>query len=220
MLRILVILGLALVHGLRISPRSIITMKTPTDEARRSAVPGKSWLGTLLNYKINSVSNRNIGVKLTGVGAHAGQERIVNDAFATLVDTSDAWISKRTGIRSRHVLKEGTSLRDISSSSGADALRAAGVDPKDIELVIMATSSPDDLFGDAASVAYALGATNAAAFDLTAACSGFVYGIVTASQFIQSGAYKKVLVIGADALTRWTCRHLTATAAVLILRIL
>jgi 3-oxoacyl-[acyl-carrier-protein] synthase-3 len=161
--------------------------KTPMDEARRTAVVGKSWLG----------------VKLTGVGAHAGQEVMPNDAFTSLVDTNDAWISKRTGIRKRRLLQEGVSLRDISASSATDALLAAGVSPADVDLLILATSSPDDLFGDAASVAYAIGATNAAAFDLTAACSGFVFGLVTAAQFVQSGAYRKVLVVGADALTRF-----------------
>jgi 3-oxoacyl-[acyl-carrier-protein] synthase-3 len=126
-----------------------------------------------------------------------------NDAFETLVDTSDAWISKRTGIRRRHILEEGSSLRAIAVLSAKEALASSGVNPLDIDLVIVATSTPDDLFGDAASVASALGASKAAAFDLTAACSGFLYGLVTASQFMHTGAYKKVLVVGADALTRF-----------------
>lgn len=126
-----------------------------------------------------------------------------NDAFATLVDTNDAWISKRTGIRNRHVIKEGSSLREIAVESAKAALANSGTSAADLDLVIVATSSPDDLFGDAASVASAIGASKAAAFDLTAACSGFVYGLVTASQFLHSGAYKRVMVIGADALTRF-----------------
>ena len=138
-----------------------------------------------------------------GVGACAGQEVMPNDAFATLVDTSDAWISKRTGIRNRHKLKEGSSLREIAVESAIASLANSGVKASDLDLVIVATSSPDDLFGDAASVASAIGAHKAAAFDLTAACSGFVFGLVTASQFLHSGAYKKVMVIGADALTRF-----------------
>lgn len=101
------------------------------------------------------------------------------------------------------MLRTGSSLRDISVESAVSALADAGISASDIDLVIVATSSPDDLFGDAASVASAIGAHKAAAFDLTAACSGFVFGIVTASQFIHSGAYRKVLVIGADALTRF-----------------
>ena len=131
-----------------------------------------------------------------------------NDDFVSLVETSDKWITKRTGIRRRHMIAKSDSnqnsgLRDIASQSGIAALENAGVDPKEIDLVIVATSSPDDLFGDAASVASAVGATNAAAFDITAACSGFLYGMVTASQFMHSGAYQKVLVVGADALTRF-----------------
>jgi 3-oxoacyl-[acyl-carrier-protein] synthase-3 len=128
---------------------------------------------------------------------------MTNDALSSLVDTSDAWISKRTGIRNRHIIQSGSSLRDIAVESAKQAIADSGVNAIDIDLVIVATSSPDDLFGDAASVASAIGATNAAAFDLTAACSGFVYGLVTASQFLHSGAYKKVLVVGADALTRF-----------------
>jgi len=155
--------------------------------AREKALPGKSWLKC----------------KPLGVGACAGQGVMSNDAFATLVDTNDAWISKRTGIRNRHVIKEGSSLREIAVESALAALANSNTKAADLDLVIVATSSPDDLFGDAASVASAIGASKAAAFDLTAACSGFVYGLVTASQFLHSGAYKKVMVIGADALTRF-----------------
>ncbi|RYG64730.1 3-oxoacyl-ACP synthase, partial [archaeon] len=100
-------------------------------------------------------------------------------------------------------------LRDISIESAKKALSNAQISPEGIDLVIVATSSPDDLFGDAPSVASAIGAHKAAAFDLTAACSGFLFGVVTASQFIETGAYRRVLVVGADALTRfldWTDR--------------
>jgi 3-oxoacyl-[acyl-carrier-protein] synthase-3 len=165
----------------------VVVAKTANDVARNLALPGKSWLKC----------------KPIGVGACAGQSVLKNNVFETLVDTNDEWISKRTGIRSRHVIEVGSSLRDIAIISSKDALENAGVKAIDIDLVIVATSSPDDLFGDAASVASAIGATKAAAFDLTAACSGFVYGMVTASQFLHSGAYKKVLVVGADALTRF-----------------
>jgi len=164
-------------------PRS----KTTPAAARSLALPGKSWLKC----------------KPMGVGACAGQSVMNNDAFASLVDTNDAWISKRTGIRNRHVIKEGSSLREIAIESALAALANSKVNAADLDLVIVATSSPDDLFGDAASVASAIGANKAAAFDLTAACSGFVFGLVTASQFLHSGAYKKVMVIGADALTRF-----------------
>lgn len=180
------------------SPSKVVIPKTTPSEAKAKSMPGKSW----------------VKAKAIGVGAFAGQAIMPNDDFVSLVETSDKWIAKRTGIRKRHMIaktdsNENSGLRDIATQSGMAALKNAGVDPKDIDLVIVATSSPDDLFGDAASVASAVGATNAAAFDLTAACSGFLYGMVTASQFLHSGAYKKVLVVGADALTRfldWTDR--------------
>lgn len=165
----------------------VIVAKTTNDVARNLALPGKSWLRC----------------KPIGVGACAGQSVIKNNVFESLVDTNDEWISKRTGIKSRHTIASGSSLRDIAIKSSIDALENAGVKAIDIDLVIVATSSPDDLFGDAASVASAIGASKAAAFDITAACSGFVFGMVTASQFMHTGAYKKVLVVGADALTRF-----------------
>lgn len=161
--------------------------RTSPVAAREKALPGKSW----------------IKCKPIGAGGKAGKVLMGNDAFETLVDTNDAWISKRTGIRKRHIIEDGSSLRTIAAASAIEAITNAKVDAKSIDLVIVATSSPDDLFGDAASVAAAIGATNAAAFDLTAACSGFLYGIVTASQFLHSGAYKRVVVVGADALTRF-----------------
>ena len=102
-----------------------------------------------------------------------------------------------------HLLSIGSTLREIAIESAKQCLTNANTDAMDIDLVIVATSTPDDLFGDAAYVANEIGATKAAAFDLTAACSGFVYGLVTASQFLHSGAYKKVLIVGADALTRF-----------------
>jgi 3-oxoacyl-[acyl-carrier-protein] synthase III len=162
-------------------------MKESASEAQAKAAVGKSWL------KCRPI----------GIGSMAGQNVMSNDAFQTLVDTNDKWISKRTGIRNRHMIKKGSTLRDLGVESARQALSSSGTDAKDIDLVIVATSTPDDLFGDAGAIASAIGATNAAAFDITAACSGFVYGLVTASQFINSGAYTKVLVVGADALTRF-----------------
>lgn len=161
--------------------------KTTDAAAQKKALAGKSWLKC----------------RPLGIGACAGQSVMANSAFESLVDTNDAWISKRTGIRSRHVIQSGSSLREIAVESAKNALASSGVNAMDIDLVIVATSSPDDLFGDAASIASAIGASKAAAFDLTAACSGFVFALVTASQFMHTGAYKKVLVIGADALTRF-----------------
>jgi len=119
------------------------------------------------------------------------------------VDTSDEWIQKRTGIGSRHLLDPSVGLSNLASLAAQRALQAADVDPSEVDLVILATSSPDDLFGDAACVASEIGATKAVAFDLTAACSGFMFGVNTASQFLHNGAYNTAVVIGADALSRW-----------------
>jgi len=161
--------------------------RTTKAESIGKSIEGKSW------FKC----------KPLGVGACAGQTVVPNKALETLVDTNDAWIKKRTGIMKRHLLSEGTGLRDIASQAALEALTNSNISGEDIDLVIVATSSPDDMFGDAASVASAIGASKAAAFDITAACSGFVYGLVTASQFIQSGTYKRVLLVGADALSRF-----------------
>lgn len=176
-----------------IQPAIEVVSKTDISIARNRAISGKSWM------KCRPI----------GVGGFAGQDTVKNEIFESLVDTNDAWISKRTGIRNRHVIKSGSSLRELAINAALEALENSGVSASDIDLVIVATSSPDDLFGDAASVASAIGSHKAAAFDLTAACSGFLFGIVTASQFMHTGAYKKVIVIGADALTRfldWTDR--------------
>ena len=140
-----------------------------------------------------------------GIGSAAPQTRITNTDLESVVETSDEWIQTRTGIASRHVLSHGETLRDLSTAAAQNALDMAGVDATDLDIVICATSSSDDLFGDAPAVAAALGCTtDTLAFDISAACSGFLFGTVTAGQFL-SGSSKpqKVLVIGADALSRW-----------------
>ena len=156
-------------------------------EAIKNAKPGKSFM------KCRAI----------GVGSCAGGQIMENDDFVSLVDTSDKWISKRTGIRRRHLMESCGSLRELSSNAASEALKNSNIDPNDVDLVIVATSSPDDIFGDAASVASAIGAKNSAAFDMTAACSGFLYGLITASQFLHAGTYKKIVVVGADALSRF-----------------
>lgn len=143
------------------------------------------------------------GAAVVGCGSALPEPRLTNDALGSVVDTSDEWIASRTGIRARHLLAPGGSLAALAAEAGSRALLDARVDPGTVDLVIVATSSPDDLFGDAPAVAHACGCENAAAFDLTAACSGFLFGLVTAAQFLDSGAYGTVLVVGADALSRW-----------------
>jgi 3-oxoacyl-[acyl-carrier-protein] synthase-3 len=142
------------------------------------------------------------GVTIIGSGSATSPQVLDNHDLSKIVDTSDDWISSRTGIKKRHLV-DTQSLSDLASSAAQKAIVNAGLTPNDIELIILATSTPDDLFGSAVKVQHQIGATKAVAFDLTAACSGFVFGLVTAAQFIRNGVYKNIVVIGADCLSRW-----------------
>jgi 3-oxoacyl-[acyl-carrier-protein] synthase-3 len=144
------------------------------------------------------------GVALTGVGSAAPVTILDNDGLSQIVDTNDEWISTRTGIRQRRLAGVEESLTTIATTAAQRALEMAGVSPIDLDLIILATSTSDDLFGSACRLQNALGANRAVAFDLTAACSGFVFGMVTAAQFIRTGTYQTVLLVGADVLSRWT----------------
>ncbi len=144
-----------------------------------------------------------MGVTFTGCGAAAPKTVVLNNDLAQVVDTSDEWISSRTGIRQRHISDAQESLADFATRSAVQALEMAGVAAADVDLILLATSSSEDLFGTACQIQAQLGATNAVAFDLTAACSGFVFGVVTAAQYLRTGAFQNALVIGADLLSRW-----------------
>jgi len=141
--------------------------------------------------------------RIVGVGSAAPAHVITNDDLAKLVDTNDEWITSRTGIKRRHVLSKGETLSELATAASKKALEMAGVAAADIDIVLFSTSSPDDLFGSACTVQAAVGCTKAVAFDLTAACSGFVLGLVTGVQYIRAGTAKNVLVIGGDALSRF-----------------
>jgi 3-oxoacyl-[acyl-carrier-protein] synthase III len=143
------------------------------------------------------------GIAITGTGSALPPQSIDNDRLSQVVDTSDEWIASRTGIRARRVMGPEGSLAQLAIAAGQQAIAAAGLEATAIDLIILATSTPDDLFGSAGVVQAGLGATRAAAFDLTAACSGFVFGLVTAAQFIRTGVYQNILLIGADVLSRW-----------------
>ncbi|CAE7814717.1 fabH, partial [Symbiodinium sp. CCMP2456] len=143
------------------------------------------------------------GISVVGTGSAAPETVVSNDDLAEIVETSDEWISQRTGIRRRHVLAPDESLASLSTKAASRALEAAKMSPEDVDLVIHATSTPDDLFGTGPQVASMLGADNAVAFDLTAACSGFVFALTTAAQYVRSGSFKSAVVIGADCLSRW-----------------
>jgi 3-oxoacyl-[acyl-carrier-protein] synthase III len=144
-----------------------------------------------------------MGVSFIGCGAAAPETIVLNDALAQVVDTSDEWISSRTGIRQRHITSDRESLAGFAAQAARQALDMAGVAATDVDAIFLATSSAEDLFGSACQIQARLGATKAVAFDLTAACSGFVFGVVTAAQFLRTGTYQNILVIGADILSRW-----------------
>ena len=149
---------------------------------------------------MNSVG---IGITIIGSGSATANQILTNDDLSEIVETSDEWIQSRTGMRERHICSADDSLANLATQAGIKALEMAGLAATDLDLIILATSTPDDLFGTAVKVQSQLGATRAMAFDLTAACSGFVVGLVTASQFIRTGVYRNVLLIGGDILSRW-----------------
>lgn len=143
------------------------------------------------------------GIAIIGSGSATPEVALDNHQLSQMVETSDEWITTRTGIRQRHLADAQGSLAVLAAKAATGAITMAGISPEDLDLIILATSTPDDLFGTASQIQYLLGATQAVAFDMTAACSGFVFGLVTASQFIRTGAYKNILLIGADILSRW-----------------
>ncbi|MBN3959541.1 beta-ketoacyl-ACP synthase 3 [Nostoc sp. NMS8] len=146
---------------------------------------------------------QNLGVAITGSGSAVPATSLHNQTLSEVVETSDEWITTRTGIRQRRLALPSESLSVLATAASSQAIASAGIKPEDLDLILLATSTPDDLFGSACQVQALLGASNAVAFDLTAACSGFVFGLVTAAQYIRTGTYKNVLLIGADILSRW-----------------
>src|SRR5688572_3964283 len=147
---------------------------------------------------------------ITGWGMYAPSRVVTNDDLAKMVDTSDEWIVSRTGIRERRIAADDETTTSLSVNAARDALAVAGLDPAELDLVIVATCTPDyPLPATAVLVATELGATRAAGFDLQAACSGFLYGYAVGTSFIRGGMYRNVLVIGVEILSRfldWTDR--------------
>uniref|UniRef100_Q25A72 beta-ketoacyl-[acyl-carrier-protein] synthase III n=1 Tax=Oryza sativa TaxID=4530 RepID=Q25A72_ORYSA len=173
-----------------------------------------------------------MGSKLIGCGSATPSLSVSNDDLSKIVETSDEWIAARTGIRNRRVLSGNETLRELSVQAAKKALEMAQVNADDVDLVLLCTSTPDDLFGGAAQiegeephlappaepakgglrglpVLAEVGCANAFGFDITAACSGFIIGLITATRFIKGGGIRNILVIGADALSQfvdWTDR--------------
>ncbi len=138
-----------------------------------------------------------------GVGAYLPQRVITNAEMATIVDTSDEWIHQRTGIRQRYIAAEDETTSTLAAKAAEAALANAGLTPADIDLIVVATSTPDYTFPSVATQVQALlGMTHGAAFDLQAVCSGFVFAVTTADKFLVSGSHKRALVIGAETFSR------------------
>ena len=142
---------------------------------------------------------------IVGWGKHVPSHVLTNDALAEMVDTSDEWIRARTGIIERHIAGEEESTASMAIEAAHQALETANLSPSQLDLIIVATATPDHAFPSTACLVQdALGATRAAAFDLAAGCSGFVYGVSVASGLIAADQYRNVLVIGAETLSRIT----------------
>jgi 3-oxoacyl-[acyl-carrier-protein] synthase-3 len=141
--------------------------------------------------------------RIAGTGSYLPPRVVSNDELSKRVETTDAWIRERTGIRQRHIAEESQASSDLALEASKHALEAAGLKATDIDLIIVATSTPDYIFPSTACLLQAkLGAKGGAAFDVQAVCSGFVYGLATADNFIRAGMSKRALVVGTEVFSR------------------
>ena len=141
--------------------------------------------------------------RIVGTGSYLPPRIVTNAEFAARLDTSDAWIRERTGIAQRHIAAETQTSSDLALEASRAALAAAGMQAADLDLIVVATSTPDFIFPSTACLLQAkLGVANSTAFDLQAVCSGFVYALATADNFIRAGTHKSALVVGAEVFSR------------------
>jgi 3-oxoacyl-[acyl-carrier-protein] synthase-3 len=146
-----------------------------------------------------------IHARITGTGSYVPKKVVTNHDLEKLIDTSDAWITERTGIKERRIADKGEMTSDLAFAAARNALKAAGLSPQELDLILVATTTPDMIMPSCGCVLQEkLGAKKAAAFDLYAACSGFIYGLSVANAYIKSETYKNVLVVGAEILSRFT----------------
>jgi len=150
---------------------------------------------------LEGIKFNQIGVSFKGSGSCVPEQILTNQKISQKVDTSDEWIKSRTGISERRISSSEDNVTEMGYKAAKTAIEMANWDLKTIDLIVLATSTPNDLFGSAPSIQAKLGANNAVAFDLTAACSGFLFALITASQFLRGGSFKRAIVIGADQLS-------------------
>jgi 3-oxoacyl-[acyl-carrier-protein] synthase III len=145
------------------------------------------------------------GAIIAGTGSFLPEKRLTNDDLSKIVDTNDEWIVQRTGIKERRIAGPNESTATLGAAAARRALSAAGLEPRDLDLIICGTISPEMTFPSTACfIAAELGLNSTPAFDITAACSGFIYTLETAASFIKAGRYRNVMVIGAETLSRIT----------------
>ncbi|GKT11190.1 MAG: 3-oxoacyl-[acyl-carrier-protein] synthase III [Thiomicrorhabdus sp.] len=149
--------------------------------------------------------------RIIGTGGYLPEKILTNADLEKMVDTNDEWIRERTGIQQRHIAAEGQTTCDLAEQASLKAIEAAGIDARNIDLIIVATTTPDKIFPSTACLLQSrLGIQGCPAFDIQAVCSGFVYGLSVADQFIKTGMSKRALVVGAETLSRitdWTDRN-------------
>ena len=144
-----------------------------------------------------------IGVSFKGSGSYVPNQILTNQKISKKVNTSDEWIKSRTGISQRRISRSEENVTEMGYEAALAAIQMTQWDIETIDLIVLATSTPNDLFGSAPKIQAKLGAYNAVAFDLTAACSGFLFALITACQFVKGGSHKRAIVIGADQLSSY-----------------
>ncbi len=146
-----------------------------------------------------------VNARIIGTGSYVPKKVVTNHDLAKLVDTTDEWITERTGIKERRIVEKGETTSDLAYEAATKALKAAKLSPHDLDLILVATTTPDMVMPSLGCVLQEkLGAKKIAAFDIYAACSGFIYGLSVANAFIKSEIYKNVLLVGAETLSRFT----------------
>ncbi|HHT9138712.1 MAG TPA: beta-ketoacyl-ACP synthase 3, partial [Candidatus Wunengus sp. YC60] len=148
---------------------------------------------------------QNQRASITGIGSYLPSKVLTNCDLEKMVDTSDDWIVQRTGIKERRIVENGVTTSDIATQASLRAMEDAGVSPKDLDMIITSTITPDHIFPSTSCyIQQKIGATRACAFDILAACAGFIYAMSIGQSFVNSGAMKTVLVVGAECLSKIT----------------